>query len=76
VEAFTTGYVDIDGEMRDRKEPIIIAMIRLQGADSLFLGEVRGLRPDDMRTGLEVEAVWKEERKGSIGDIEYFKPVG
>jgi uncharacterized OB-fold protein len=38
-----------------------------------MLGEVA---PDDVRIGMEVEAVWKplEDRTGSILDIAYFRP--
>jgi hypothetical protein len=34
------------------------------------------VKPDDVRVGMEVEAVWKPdgEREGSILDIRYFRP--
>ena len=33
--------------------------------------------PDDVRAGMQVEAVWKpaRERVGSILDIDYFRPL-
>jgi uncharacterized OB-fold protein len=39
-----------------------------------LLGEVA---PDEVRAGMQVEAVWKPpgERAGSILDIRYFRPL-
>ena len=52
-------------------------MIEIDGASSggflHYLGEVK---PDEIRIGMKVKAVWKppEERTGSILDIRYFRP--
>ena len=61
------------------KEPIVIAVIQLDGASPGMgilhkLGEVR---PEEVKIGMRVKAVWKppEEREGSITDIKYFKPL-
>ena len=61
------------------KEPIIIAVIQLDGASPGVgilhkLGEVK---PEEVRIGMRVKAVWKppEEREGAITDILYFKPI-
>ena len=53
-------------------------MIRLDGAsEGGFLHKLGEVAPDDVRIGMEVEAVWKpvEERTGSILDIAYFRPA-
>ena len=62
------------------EEPIIIAVIQLDGASPGVgilhkLGEVK---PEEVRVGMRVKAVWKpaEEREGAITDILYFRPVG
>ena len=55
--------------------PFIYGIILLDGADTgltHFLGEVD---PEDMRIGMRVEAVFQEEREGSILDIKYFRPI-
>ena len=55
--------------------PYVMALIRLQGADSdltHLLGEVD---PAQVKIGMEVEPVFSDSRKASILDIKYFKPV-
>lgn len=57
------------------KPPFILGIIQLDGADSglvHFIGEVN---PKDVKMGMKVQAVFKEERIGSILDIKYFKPL-
>jgi uncharacterized OB-fold protein len=50
-------------------------VIRLDGASSGgFLHRLGEVRPEDVAIGMEVEAVWAEERSGSILDIAYFRP--
>ncbi|RLC59324.1 MAG: DNA-binding protein, partial [Chloroflexi bacterium] len=36
------------------------------------LGEVK---PGDLKEGMKVEVVWREEPKGELADIKYFRPV-
>lgn len=55
--------------------PFVLAVIRLEGADTRLvhlLGEVdeRKLKP-----GLKVEPVFARERKGHILDLRHFKPI-
>ncbi|MGH2724704.1 MAG: Zn-ribbon domain-containing OB-fold protein [Actinomycetota bacterium] len=76
VNTFSICYIRWDMVKLD--EPEIPAVIEIDGASPGIgimhkLGEVK---PDDVRVGLEVEAVWKaeEEREGSILDIRYFRP--
>lgn len=76
VNTYSICWVNADASRR--KEPIVIAVIDIDGASENmgilhYLGEVR---PDEVRIGMKVRAVWKEEkeRKGSILDIKYFKP--
>jgi uncharacterized OB-fold protein len=76
VNTFSISYVNNDASRR--KEPIIVAVIELDGASPQMgilhlMGEVK---PQDVRVGTKVEAVWKPEgeRTGSITDIAYFRP--
>jgi hypothetical protein len=64
--------------MRPLDEPQLPAVIRLDGtSEGGFLHLLGEVAPDDVRAGMQVEAVWKPagERVGSILDIEYFRPL-
>jgi uncharacterized OB-fold protein len=63
--------------MRPADPPELPAVIRIAGAsDGGFLHKLGDIAPDDVRIGMEVEAVWRprNEREGSILDIAYFRP--
>ena len=65
-------------DMRPLDEPQIPAVIRLDGtSEGGFLHLLGEVAPDDVRAGMQVEAVWKPagERVGSILDIRYFRPL-
>lgn len=76
VNTFSICYVRWD--MERLKEPEIPAVVEIDGASPGvgFMHKLGEVRPEDVRVGLEVEAVWKpeEEREGSILDIRYFRP--
>jgi len=62
--------------------PFIAAQLRLDGADNDITHLVGGFDLNDlelvrktMKIGTRVKAVWREEKKGCIHDIEHFKPV-
>jgi uncharacterized OB-fold protein len=57
------------------KPPFAYGMMLLDGASTglvHFLGEV-DLK--EIKAGMRVEAVFKEERVGDILDIKYFRPI-
>jgi acetyl-CoA C-acetyltransferase len=75
VETFSICHVTWD--MQPLDVPELPAVIRVDGTSSGgFLHKLGEIRPEDVRIGLEVEAVWRpaEERRGSILDIAYFRP--
>lgn len=79
LEAFTICYVPFMGLPTP---PIAMGMVRPDGADSAMqhiLGEVDISDPDkvkeNVKIGMRVEAVWRDKRRGEIGDIEHFRPV-
>jgi uncharacterized OB-fold protein len=76
INTFSICYIRWD--MVQLEDPELPAVIELDEASPGIgimhkLGEVA---PDDVRVGMEVEAVWRaeDEREGSILDIEYFRP--
>jgi len=58
------------------ESPLAYGVIQLDGADNGFVHMLGGVEAEQLRIGMRVEAVFKEERKGSILDIRYFKPLG
>jgi uncharacterized protein len=58
-----------------KEAPFVYGIIRMDGADTglaHFLGE---MDLDRIKSGMRVEPVFKDVRKGSMLDIEYFRPV-
>ena len=76
VNTFSVSFLAADATRL--KEPIIVAIINLDGA-SEGIGIVHRIEevPDwkEVKIGMKVKAVWKppRERTGSITDIKYFK---
>ena len=56
--------------------PYILALIRLDGADTGLAHIIRGADPSEVSVGLRVEAVFAEKGNGTILDIDHFKPAG
>jgi uncharacterized OB-fold protein len=56
--------------------PFVYGIIKLDGADTGLVHFVNEVDPQQVRAGMRVEPVFKEERVGSVLDIKYFKPVG
>ncbi len=57
-------------------QPFAWALIQLDGADTALLHAVDVSGPEQMQTGMRVEARWAEERSGRIQDIACFVPEG
>jgi len=56
--------------------PFYYGIIKLDGADTGLAHIVGDLKGQEPRIGMRVQAIFKEERKGNMLDIRYFKPVG
>lgn len=74
-EVVTWAWVNepLDGQPFDR--PFAFALIRLDGADTPMLHAVDVAEESAMRTGMRVQARWRDEREGHINDIECFEPT-
>ncbi len=55
----------------------VYAVIQLEGADNGFVHMLGDVEEENISVGMRVEAVFKDKeyRKGSILDIQYFKPL-
>lgn len=58
------------------KPPIMFSKIHLDGASSSFTHILRAVEARAVPDALRVKAVWRDERVGSLEDIDFFEPVG
>ena len=58
--------------------PYVAASVALDGADISIYALIQECKPEEVRMGIRVEAVWKPdgERRGSHEDIVHFRPTG
>jgi hypothetical protein len=69
---FGESYLGTDGSKL--KEPWIVGIIRLDGADGGLIHYIGEARPEELKIGMRMEAVFNEERNGNILDIKHFRP--
>ena len=58
-----------------KKPPYVMALIKLDGADTPFVHVVEGVKPDKVETGMRVQAVFAEKTTSTILDIDHFEPL-
>ena len=75
VHTFTVCHKKMDGSKSD--EPVVIAMVQIDDTNGGLVHCLGEVKPEDVSIGIQVEAVFKpkKQRKGSILDIDYFKPT-
>jgi len=63
---------------RNLEIPYVAASVALDGAAISIFALIQECKPEDVRMGMRVEAVWKPdgERQGDHEDIQYFRPTG
>ena len=73
IHTFTVATMDVNGSKLE--EPVIYALIKFDGVHGGIIHKIG--ETDKVSIGMKVEAVLRppHERKASINDIEYFKPV-
>ena len=75
IREFTVGHVQLkDGELKPTGEQKVIALIQLDGATSMFMGEILS-SPDQVKKGARVRPVWADERKGEYSDLRGFEII-
>jgi uncharacterized OB-fold protein len=81
VEVQNTGEVTnftvvrYDDKHLPKKAPYILAMIKLDGADTSLVHVVEGIDVDEAKVGLKVQAVFAQETTSTILDIDHFAPA-
>lgn len=58
------------------KPPYVLALIKLDGADTPLAHIVNAIDPDQVTNGMRVKAVFAEKTTNTILDIAYFVPTG
>ena len=71
--SWTVAHVDVDDGPLD--EPVFYGLLRLDGADTVFLHRLIDLEAEP-QIGMRFRAVLAPVRDGSIMDIDGFAPVG
>jgi uncharacterized OB-fold protein len=74
IESFTVVNYKEPTHPSDR-DPLIIAVIKLEGADTGLTHLIGEAEEKDLRVGVKVEPVFRGHRQGNILDIKYFRPV-
>jgi len=55
--------------------PFAFGIVRMDGADTGLTHLVAEFEEGELRSGMRVEAMFKEQREGNLLDIRYFRPV-
>ena len=76
-EGIITNYTIVNYNDRHLplKAPYILALIKVDGADTPFAHIVSGIDPDQVTIGMRVKAVFAEKTTNTILDIAHFVPV-
>jgi uncharacterized OB-fold protein len=71
----TWSWVESPRKGQPLAKPFAWALVKLDGADTGMLHAVDVGAPEEMRTGMRVQARWRAERVGEIQDIACFEPA-
>jgi len=58
-----------------RKAPFVLAMIKLDGADTPMVHILEGVDMDNVQPGVKVKAVFASKTTNTILDIDHFEPL-
>lgn len=71
----TFGDCYFSTEGKRLEEPWILGIVRLDGSDGGLVHFIEEARAEDLKIGMPMEIVFRDEREGNILDILYFRPV-
>ncbi|MFA6224349.1 MAG: Zn-ribbon domain-containing OB-fold protein [Desulfomonilaceae bacterium] len=70
---FGECYFSTDGKRLEK--PWILGIVRLNGSDGGLIHYIGEATAEELKIGMHMEIVFKEQREGNILDILYFRPV-
>jgi len=77
VENYTVGHVTLNKGLAEPADPpVMLALIKLDGATSLLAGEVRRTEPAELKNGLRVKAIFADPAENNLSDLDHFEPAG
>jgi len=71
--SYTATLSDIRG--KPLEEPKIAGVVKLDGSDSWLMGEIKGIHWKDLKVGMKVKIIWKENTNGVIADLDHYEPA-
>ena len=71
----TYTVVHVPTSVQLKEPPVAYGIVQLDGADTGLVHLLGEADPDQLQVGMKMQAVFAEERVGSILDIKYFKPA-
>ncbi len=76
-EGVITNYtlVNYNDKHLPRRAPYILALVKVDGADTPFPHIVEGIDVEDVKVGMRVKAVFAEETTNTILDLDHFEPL-
>jgi len=76
-EGVITNYtiVNYNDKHLPRRAPYILAMIKVDGADTPFAHIVEGIAPEDVKIGMRVKAFFADNTTNTILDLDHFEPL-
>lgn len=77
VKNFTIANYNVnERKARKLKEPIIVGLVQIDGADTAMINRIINITPDEIKEGMRVRVVWADKIKGHPKDIKGFEPIG
>jgi hypothetical protein len=75
LQSYTIARRQLASIPKNKKITVIRGLIKVDGADTALLHYLDEVKPEDVKIGMRVQAVFAAMPKGTIRDIAYFKPV-
>lgn len=76
-EGVITNYTVVHYNDRHlpKKAPYILALIKVDGADTPFIHVVEGIAYEEVKVGMKVKAVYAKDAVNTMLQIDHFEPV-
>jgi hypothetical protein len=71
--SYTATLSDIRGN--PFPDPRIAAVVKLDGCDAWLMGQIKGVDYKQLKVGMKLRIVWKEQTSGVIADLDHFGPA-